>query len=348
MIGRHHRKRFPSLVTWTKNAYDAWWHHSQDAIYFFEYGSDRDSLRWISVNQAACEWLGYQENHLLTLSPLDLLFQEKWDDLEFLQHTIRQQGMVTMTATHLTKDQQPLLVEITLYQVVEKDHQAIFMIARYLPKWRMESDPHSLIPIPTECSALVTAVVEEMRNSLTTIKGFTQLLHEYAEHRHYTSIMQEEIGQMEASISSLFSITNRISCGNTILNLQMLVQEVVSRLQMEKARKVVFDARTIKQVPMVVGDNVVLRQALSQILHSFIETIQAEQTLHVAFKAVEKWWCIRMTSHGMTTTHPRMILRRMEPSRLSIEVHQGKIVVSSSSRTEMAVEIWLPSCQCDH
>ena len=50
---------------------------------------------------------------------------------------------------------------------------------------------------------LSITVAQEIRNPLTTIKGFTQLLHEREENRSYTNVMLSDIEQIEGFIDDL-------------------------------------------------------------------------------------------------------------------------------------------------
>jgi len=101
---------------------------SADSIYLI----DRASMRFVDVNQTACEQTGYSKSELLEMGPHDLCFDNDKHEMEsqFDRIAATQDRFGIIDTYHKTKDQKVYPVEVRLRAMEADDRAIVVAIAR--------------------------------------------------------------------------------------------------------------------------------------------------------------------------------------------------------------------------
>jgi signal transduction histidine kinase len=207
---------------------------------------------------------------------------------------------------------------------------------------------------------LAAGVAHEIRNPLTALKGFTQLLQrDLGDKYHYLSIMQSELERINEIVNEFMSLSKphlaQFSSGNirtiligviSILETQANLKNVIITLDDSDLHAIIHcDENQLKQVFINIITNAMDSMPNGGQIYIFILLINAEQLLiriqdqghgipeDIINKIGEPFFTTKDSGTGLGL----MICHRI------IEAHHGKILITSKVNIGTTVDILLPN-----
>jgi PAS domain S-box-containing protein len=207
---------------------------------------------------------------------------------------------------------------------------------------------------------LAAGVAHEIRNPLTALKGFTQLLQrDLGDKYHYIKIMQSEIERINDIVNEFMSLSKphlvQFSSGNirtillgviSILETQANLRNVIISLDDSELYAIIHcDENQLKQVFINIITNAMDAMPQGGQIYIYILLINAEQLLirfqdqghgipeDIISKIGEPFFTTKDTGTGLGL----MICHRI------IEAHHGKIIITSKVNIGTTVDILLPN-----
>lgn len=104
--------------------YQTLFHGGQDLVFVTQRATTDEPMRFIEVNDRACQVLGYSREELLGMSPADLDAPEDAARIPERTATLRRDGQVLFESVHIARDGRHVPVEITI-QAVELGEQIV-------------------------------------------------------------------------------------------------------------------------------------------------------------------------------------------------------------------------------
>ncbi|MEW9671494.1 PAS domain S-box protein [Ammoniphilus sp. 3BR4] len=206
---------------------------------------------------------------------------------------------------------------------------------------------------------LAAGIAHEIRNPITAIKGFVQLM-KYGEsnNTHYLDIMKSEIERIELILSELLLLAKPQMMKFQKSDLRVLVEQVKTLLESEAILK---DVEIVTAFPpgglFIECDENQLKQVFINFIKNAIESMSKGGTVEVEIKALgSERFLIRIADQGCGI--PENILSKLgQPfyttkekgtglgfmvSKKIIENHQGDIEVKSEVGKGTTIEVILP------
>ncbi|MFS0688277.1 ATP-binding protein [Sporosarcina sp. 179-K 8C2 HS] len=153
---------------------------------------------------------------------------------------------------------------------------------------------------------IAASIAHEIRNPITTLKGFTQLLKVSAteDSIRYISVIEDEIERMESILGEMLVLSKPSGKKKSVFSLEVLVGDMVSIL----SPKAVMDGiEVVQQVelngnPLMFGDPDKIKQVLLNLFKNALESMQIGGTLsiHLAESDGKLILSISDTGKGMT------------------------------------------------
>ncbi|WP_433959738.1 ATP-binding protein [Cytobacillus horneckiae] len=197
---------------------------------------------------------------------------------------------------------------------------------------------------------LAAGIVHEVRNPLTSIKGFIQLSQsQYDEdkNRFYLNIIQTEIERIELILTELLTLTKPRNSHVESNDVEQLLQEVITLIDTQAIMNNIDIHITIKdKLPVIYCDKNQLKQVLINIIKNSIEAIinHGSITIEGNIEGKHIHLCITDSGPGI----PAHLLKRIEEPffttkengtglglmicRQIIESHNGSMKIRSSSK----------------
>lgn len=199
-----------------------------------------------------------------------------------------------------------------------------------------------------EVGQLAASVAHEIRNPITTLKGFTQLLKVKAneETLKYLSVIEDEIQRMELILSEMLNLSKPIAGKKGIVSLNNLLKNIIRVI----GPKATLENIEIKQQydlgvsPFLLGEEGRLKQVFLNLFKNSLESMEPGGTLTIYMEECEDNLVsivIKDTGKGIEGQNLNQIFMPYFTTRLdgtglglpfvlkTVEEHDGTISVSS-------------------
>ncbi|MCZ2257184.1 ATP-binding protein [Sporosarcina sp. G11-34] len=199
-----------------------------------------------------------------------------------------------------------------------------------------------------EIGQLAASIAHEIRNPMTTLKGFTQLLRSSAteESNKYLDVLDDEIGRMESILSEMLVLSKPSTMEKKLLSLDVVVADMITLVQPKARLEGVSFEQNEEVFPQILiyGDETKIKQVLLNLFKNALEAMTSGGVIKIKLEEVDEDQIllrISDTGKGMTTTQLKSIYlpyftTRQEGTGLglpfvikTIEDHGGTIEVSS-------------------
>ncbi|MCL6548085.1 MAG: PAS domain S-box protein [Alicyclobacillus sp.] len=206
---------------------------------------------------------------------------------------------------------------------------------------------------------LAAGIAHEIRNPLTSLKGFVQLLHQKARgrNRRYFEIMQQELNRIQEILDELLTLAKPAAVQWVTEDIRLALQEVVTLMNPQAIlHGVVIETEFAEDVPPLRCDVNRLKQVFINVIKNAIEAMRGGGTLTVRTRWQAGWVEVAFIDDGPGM--PDDILRRLgEPflttkergtglglmlSRRIVDSHGGRLSVHSRLGQGTTVSIRLP------
>jgi len=211
----------------------------------------------------------------------------------------------------------------------------------------------------TVVGQLAAGVAHEIRNPLTTIKGFLQLMQKESQIPNYTDIMLSELDSVERIVKEFLSLAKPHANKMSPADINTLLQYVVTLFHTQAVlRKVEIVLEIDSDLPMIECDEHQMKQVFVNILQNSVESMSNGGTItilamrlgpdQVKFQFIDQGCGIpeeRMKSIGepfYSTKEKGTGLGLMICHKI-VQEHEGTIHIKSTVNKGTTVEIILPS-----
>lgn len=229
----------------------------------------------------------------------------------------------------------------------EESGMYIARVANHTKKVVLEQQLSFKEPL-AEVGQLAASIAHEIRNPMTTLKGFTQLLRGSAsvESNKYLDVIDDEIGRMESILSEMLVLSKPSTKEKVLISLDKIMSDMVTLVHPKARLEGVSFVQKVATFPemLIYGDETKIKQVLLNLLKNALEAMSAGGIITIGLDVAEDnqiKLTITDTGKGMTLTQLNRIFipyftTRSEGTGLglpfvikTIENHGGTVSVSS-------------------
>ena len=192
------RKEREEAIESSRNAYQDLFHGIKDAVLVHE-----PTGKFMAVNEAACDRLGYSEDELLELSPEDIDAPEYAEYAPDQISAIEKEGTLTFESVHVAKSGERIPVEIASSSIQYFGKDAILSVARDITERKQKEQ--ELERQNERLDQFASVVSHDLRNPLNVAQGWLELAQEECESTHLADVAQAH-DRMEALIEDLLTL----------------------------------------------------------------------------------------------------------------------------------------------
>ncbi|WP_096200987.1 ATP-binding protein [Bacillus sp. FJAT-45350] len=254
-------------------------------------------------------------------------------------------------------------IEMSVFSIIGPDQEMIAVSAvirditekKKTEEQLMHSEKLSVV------GQLAAGIAHEIRNPLTVVSGFTQLIEQGKSKKHYGSIMKEEISRINQIVSELLVLSKPHTSKKEKCELSKIVNEVFllfeSQLFLYKINvKLMNDTKDTN----VLCDRNQIKQVIINCLKNAMESIESEGLIELVISdQTDKFITLTIEDNGegipadvlaklgtpfFTTKETGTGLGVMICERI-ISQHEGMFEITSEVGVGTKVEIYLPSVE---
>lgn len=309
---------------------------------------DRDT-RLTFVNQRLLEAIGYSSEEMLGRSVLDFIPEETKESVWLQINRRLHKGEISSHENALLcKDGSKLLVKLKGSPIIENDKivGGLVLAEDISQQRRLEKDMARLGQLNT-VGEIAASIGHEIRNPMTTVQGFLQLLSQnkdFIHHQAYFDLMIEELDRANSIITEFLALGK-----DKIVNLQRAnmnkILETMAPLLMADAlngdKNIHFE---LKNVADILLDEQEIRQLILNLVRNGLEAMPAGGTITIRTKMIDDEVVLSVQDEGSGI--PSEVMEKLGTPFLStkengtglglavcysiVARHQAKIRVDSS------------------
>ncbi|MCP3773143.1 PAS domain S-box protein [Paenibacillus sp. MZ04-78.2] len=283
-ITRH--KEQEETLRATKQQLDSMIEHAADTIAIL----DAD-LRLTKVNKAFIDLFGYSEAELIGERPPNVP-EELWIESELLFRKALQGKQVSSYETkRKRKDGTPLDMSFTISPVVGKDQDitGVCIIGRDISESKATEELLRNSEKLSVAGQLAVGIAHEIRNPLTSLKGFTQFMKTAGHYKEqYLDIMSSELTRIEHIISEMLLLAKPRAAIFHYKQIGPILADVLSLLEAQaNLNSVHFKTRIKADLPAVRCEENQLKQLFINIVKNAVEAMPLGGTVEIVAALAE-------------------------------------------------------------
>lgn len=315
---------------------------------------------WIYSNAAGLKLLGASSReHMMGKSILEFIHPAYHRIVEEQLWEVKQGNEVDMIEQKLIRiDGEVIEVEVKAIFTYYQNQPAILMLVRDITEQKKTQELLQNSEKLTLVGQLAAGIAHEIRNPLTALKGFLQLMQtEGTAKQEYFTIMSSELARIELIVSELLVLAKPQSTYFQHRDLFTLIKHVVTLLDTEAILNQVqiltdFEA----DIPLINCDENQLKQAFINFLKNGIEAMPTGGEIHIKVSRESDRVLIHFTDQGCGIPEDK-IPRLGEPffttkqagtglglmvSNKIIQNHLGSVELTSKLGEGTTVTVTLP------
>ncbi|MGM0875672.1 MAG: PAS domain-containing sensor histidine kinase [Bacillota bacterium] len=347
------RKLLVKRLEETEQRFKSLFVHNSDAIFTF----NLDGIL-IDSNQATEKLIGYNVEELKNMNWESIIVPEDLDihreHFKFVSRRETQEFTVSM----IHKDGSKRTVMIKMLPIItDNEFSGIYEIAKDITESKIAEEMIRRSDKLSAVGQLAAGVAHEIRNPLTTLKGFIQFLKPNLEH-HYVEIMLTELDRINMIVSEFLILSKPQGIKYQSIDVKNILQTIISLLETQAIIKNIqifseFDS----ECSSITGEQNQLKQVFINLVKNAIEAMPNGGEVTVKLKKIEKnMVSIFIIDQGIgipeeqihklgepfyTTKEDGTGLGLMVCFKI-IENHGGTIKISSQPNKGTSVEVLLP------
>ncbi|MED1093134.1 PAS domain S-box protein [Bacillus paramycoides] len=332
-----------------------------DAVYVVELNEDQSPTRFIEVNPVACERFGYSREELLSM----VFPSNVPPDSPMVQRIIEKiregQTAFTLQDEFVFPKGKTLTIEFSV-RVFNLNGKKVFLsISRDITERLKTEELLRKSEKLAVVGQLSTAIAHEIKNPLTAMKGFIQLLKsmENKNTEHYLDIVLSEIERIDSITNEFMTLAKPEALEIKTNDLNVLMKQIVMLLEPQATMNCIqIKTEFTSDTSFILCECNQLKQAFINILKNAIEatSMGGEILIQIEYVPDQNQVNIRFTDYGCGIEQERIpylgepfysikengIGLGLMICYKIIEKHQGKILIESEVGKGTTVNINLP------
>jgi two-component system, sporulation sensor kinase E len=279
----HFRRKTELLLLQNEEKYRMLFAAASDAILIAELCPDGTPGKFIEVNEKACELLGYSKNELLELTPYDIVANLRAGAKPVVLKLNSYQNTI-LEDSYIKKSGELVSVEVNVHKIPLNGRDVYFAIARDSTlRKKMEQEMARLERLNL-IGEMAAGIGHEVRNPMTTVRGFLQLLgkrKENYDNAEYFKVMIEELDRANGIITEFLSLAKNKSVDLKMRSLNDIISAIYPLV---KADGMLANQQIIVEtgaIPELLLDEKEIRQLILNLVRNGLEAMPPKKRLKI-------------------------------------------------------------------
>ena len=339
----------------SENRFRSLYEYTPNGIYSVDVNGE-----FTRANQSLAKLIGRSQEELRTLPWTELVVAGDIEKVKsYFTRCVQKRFHVTYSLSLRHESGQVLDVMVThVPMLVEERIEGVHAIVQDITLFKQSEEMMRRTENLKSAGQLAAGIAHELRNSMTAVKGFLQLLRAEVYGRdEYFRIIQDELKHMNSILNEFLSLAKPKTRHLQKKNLDALVRETVDLMRTQAIlNNVDIQVNLQANQVLIQCDETQMKEVLVNVIKNSIEALPLGGVIHVGTSTTDRQ--VRLVIHDTGEGIPEEILSRLgEPffttkdkgtglglsiCRKIIEEHAGQFEMSSQSGEGTTVEIVLP------
>lgn len=235
-----------------------------------------NSLKIIEANDRAVKTYGYARKELMTLKIDELLDPDSRPTVASLIRRVQVEDGLTYETIHSRKDGSTFPVEVSLRLILVNEEPFYQSITRDITERKRFEKEMVRLERLNLIGQMAAGIGHEIRNPMTTVRGFLQLLEKYQElnkHKHYFSLMIDELDRVNLIITEFLSLARNKPSNLKVNNINDIINAILPLAQADAIKMGSFITTELETIPDLLLNEKEIRQILLNFIRNGIEAM---------------------------------------------------------------------------
>lgn len=270
------RKQAELTMQQSREKYRMVFENANDAIFLVSLNKDCSFNAVVEVNNFACKRLGYAKDEILNLKLADLKQLIDINHIKSLREKLLDKQRILFETTILSKNNCLIPVEMS-FQQFELNGQAMLLgVARDLTERKQMEKEFLRFDRLNLVGEMAAGIGHEVRNPLTTVRGFLQVLKRKDDDQKnaaYFDIMIEELDRANAIITEYLSLAKNKAVNKRLCNINTIVEALKPLLEADGLVQNKFFKLFLSEVSELMLDEKEIRQLILNLSRNGFEAM---------------------------------------------------------------------------
>lgn len=239
----------------------------------------------IEVNDLACQWLGRSRYELLTMSPGDIANMIPAVNTALYKNQGNEDdNKVVYKTMNLTSKDSQIQLEMDAHSFELTGRKVMLYIARDIAERKRLEMKMAHLERLNLVGEMAAGISHEVRNPMTTIRGFLQMLmnrKECNKYFDYYKLMIEELDRANSIITGFLSLAKeRISC-RRLQNMNEIVNSLVPLVEADAIVANKYIRLELAEIPNLLLDEKEIRQLILNLVRNSLDAMSPGDYLSI-------------------------------------------------------------------
>ncbi len=247
-----------------------------DIIFIAEISPDCQPGLIIDANETACRRLGYSREELLQRTPVDIVpLEYRGDTREKIELLYAQKHTLSESA-FITSEDLTIPVEVNSHLIQLDDRPCMVCISHDISERKRVEKEIARLDRLNLIGAMAAGIGHEIRNPLTTVRGFLQMLSikpDFSNHSTHFDLMIQELDRANSIITEFLSLAKNKAVDLREGNLNNIIAMLLPLLE---AGAILYN-KTVKtdlaDIPAIALDEKEIRQLIINLVRNGLDAM---------------------------------------------------------------------------
>ena len=241
--------------------------------------------RYVCVNKSLCQYMGYTQEEIIGQTLIGLkIFVDPNNGLNDIKR-IKKQGLIhNLKASYHTKSGEirSALLSTSLINISNEDC-ILFVILDVTEREKVECEMLRLSRLNL-IGEMAAGIAHEVRNPMTTVRGFLQMLgskKEYNQSKEYFNLMIEELDRANSIITEFLTLAKNKPIELKIENLNDIVKNISPLIAADSIVADKYLELELNEIPDLLIDESEIRQLILNLVRNGLDAISSGEYLTI-------------------------------------------------------------------
>lgn len=250
-----------------------------------------DKGKFIDANEFCLKTHGYTKNEILDRSPQDLnLWADNNERAKFYKE-INEKGFVSNQEIKSYKKSGELFEALLSGTLVDLNGEKCLLVTKTdITELRQYQREITRLDRLKLIGKIASGIAHEIRNPMTTVKGFLQLLSEKQElkiQKDIFNLMINELNSADSIITEFISLVNNKPINLEIQNLNFIIENLFHLIQSDAMVADKYVELELNRIKNVLGDSNEIRQLILNLVRNGLEAMAPGGKLTIKTNMIE-------------------------------------------------------------
>lgn len=277
MVDITDRKVMEERLRESEERYRVLFNSSYDGILVYQFNLNPRMMKCVEVNDVACNRLGYSREEIVSLSIGDIDTGKTPEEMSEILTTLNRNKHLLFESIHHGKDEVKVPVEINA-RLLEFDGEIyVLAVARDISERLMLEKNIEQMKRLEMVGNMAASIAHEIRNPMTTVRGFLQLLgqkKEYQEDDCHFQLMIEELDRANSILTEYLCLASNRALELRMQNLNHIINALWPIIEADAImydKTIELDLRPVAELMLDANE---IRQLIINLVRNGLEAME--------------------------------------------------------------------------